>query len=183
MYTGSCHCGKLTIAARLKTLEDDEDSGMIECNCSICERVSHAQDPPLPLFFHLFYVSLYGSNIWGAQNAYLWVYPQTDQVVLAGREEDIARYRFNHEMLAKPFCRTCGVSMSNPVNAQTTPDEAATRMPDADAARQDGVRTYMAYHAKMHPVNVRVLHGVDLDRLHVKRLDGGKRILPPYVNP
>ncbi|KAJ3472226.1 hypothetical protein NLG97_g11172 [Lecanicillium saksenae] len=42
MYTGSCHCGKLTIAAKLKTLEDDKDSGMIECNCSICERVSHA---------------------------------------------------------------------------------------------------------------------------------------------
>ncbi|KAM3566871.1 hypothetical protein ARSEF4850_000176 [Beauveria asiatica] len=33
LYTGSCRCGKLTIAAVLKTLEDDQDSGMIECNC------------------------------------------------------------------------------------------------------------------------------------------------------
>ncbi|OAR00412.1 hypothetical protein LLEC1_07563 [Akanthomyces lecanii] len=154
LYTGSCHCGKLTIAAKLKRLEDDKDSGMIECNCSICER-----------------------------NAYLWVYPETAQVVLAGREEDIARYRFNHEILAKPFCRTCGVSMSNPVNAQTTPDEAAARMPGADAARQKRVREHLARHAKMHPVNVRVLHGVDLDRLHVKKLDGAALIPPPYVNP
>lgn len=118
-----------------------------------------------------------------AQNAYLWVYPKTDQVVLAGREEDVARYRFNHEILAKPFCRTCGVSMSNPVNAQTTPDEAATKMPGADAAQQEKVRTHMERHAKMHPVNVRVLHGVDLDRLHVKKLDGATLIPPPYVNP
>ncbi len=43
LYTGSCHCGKLTIAAHLKTVDDDEDSGMIECNCSICERVNPAE--------------------------------------------------------------------------------------------------------------------------------------------
>ncbi|KAM0742621.1 hypothetical protein ACQRIT_002798 [Beauveria bassiana] len=154
LYTGSCHCGKLTIAAVIKTLEDDRDSGMIECNCSICER-----------------------------NAYLWVYPKTEQVVLSGKEEDIARYRFNHEVLAKPFCRTCGVSMSNPVNEKTTADEAAARMPDSDAAQRDKVRRIMAHHRTIHPVNVRTLHGVDLSRLHVRRLDGAKLIAPPYVNP
>ncbi|KAM3497044.1 hypothetical protein MY10362_009589, partial [Beauveria mimosiformis] len=87
-------------------------------------------------------------------NAYLWVYPKTEQVVLSGKEEDIARYSFNHEVLAKPFCRTCGVSMSNPVNAQTTADEAAARMPGADAAQRDKVRSIMARHSTLHLVNV-----------------------------
>ncbi|KGQ10675.1 Centromere protein V [Beauveria bassiana D1-5] len=50
LYTGSCHCGKLTIAAVIKTLEDDRDSGMIECNCSICERVRPITTPPPCLF-------------------------------------------------------------------------------------------------------------------------------------
>lgn len=40
LYTGSCHCGKLTVAVHNKPLEDDKDSGMVQCNCSICERVS-----------------------------------------------------------------------------------------------------------------------------------------------
>lgn len=111
------------------------------------------------------------------------MYPKTEQVVLSGKEEDIARYRFNHEVLAKPFCRTCGVSMSNPVNEKTTADEAAARMPDADAAQRDKVRRIMAHHRTIHPVNVRTLHGVDLSRLHVRRLDGAKLIAPPYVNP
>ncbi|XWW99321.1 hypothetical protein V2A60_007330 [Cordyceps javanica] len=154
LYTDSCHCGKLTIALKIKPLEDDKDSGMIECNCSICER-----------------------------NACLWVYPKVEQVVLSGREEDIARYRFNHEVLAKPFCRTCGVTMSNPANEAITADEAATKLPGADAAQQAKVRQYVARHKTIHPVNVRTLHGVDLDRLHVKRLDGARLIPPPYVNP
>ncbi len=111
------------------------------------------------------------------------MYPKAEQVVLAGAEDDIQRYRFNHAILAKPFCRTCGVSMSNPLNADITPDEAAARLPGADAAQRDKVRAYMAHHKKMHPVNVRVLHGVDLDRLHVKKLDGAALIPPPYVNP
>ncbi|OAA73593.1 glutathione-dependent formaldehyde-activating enzyme [Cordyceps fumosorosea ARSEF 2679] len=154
LYTGSCHCGKLTIAAKIKRLEDDKDSGMIECNCSICER-----------------------------NAYLWVYPKAEQVVLSGRAEDTGLYRFNHEVQAKPFCRTCGVSMSNPSNAATTANEAAARLPYADTAQRERVREYVEKHRTMHPVNVRVLHGVDFQRLHVKRFDGAKLIPPPYVNP
>lgn len=38
----------MTVALINKPLEDDEDSGMIECNCSICERVSISTQRRLP---------------------------------------------------------------------------------------------------------------------------------------
>lgn len=41
LYTGSCHCGRVTVAMVNKPIEDDDDAGMVVCNCSICERVSN----------------------------------------------------------------------------------------------------------------------------------------------
>lgn len=38
-YTGSCHCGALTVAIVSKPLENNPDVRLVECNCSICERV------------------------------------------------------------------------------------------------------------------------------------------------
>ena len=38
-YTGSCHCGALTVAIVSKPLENNPDVRLAECNCSICERV------------------------------------------------------------------------------------------------------------------------------------------------
>lgn len=40
LYTGSCHCGRVKLALMNKPLEENDDSGMVRCNCSICERVS-----------------------------------------------------------------------------------------------------------------------------------------------
>lgn len=42
---GSCHCGAVKLAVKLKRLETwdtltDGDENVIECNCSICVRVS-----------------------------------------------------------------------------------------------------------------------------------------------
>lgn len=65
--------------------------------------------------------------------------------------------------------------MANPSNELLTADEVAA-LPER---KQDHVKR----HKTMYPVNVRTLHGVDLTRLHVYRLDGGSKIQPPYVNP
>jgi hypothetical protein len=39
LYTGSCHCGAVTLALKSKPL--DEQDATCECNCSICSRVSN----------------------------------------------------------------------------------------------------------------------------------------------
>lgn len=38
LYTGSCHCGAVTLAVKVKTLNKDYKP-VTECNCSICGRV------------------------------------------------------------------------------------------------------------------------------------------------
>lgn len=41
---GSCHCGAVTLAVKVKPLEtwdiSKEEERIVECNCSICVRVS-----------------------------------------------------------------------------------------------------------------------------------------------
>ncbi|KAI0870963.1 glutathione-dependent formaldehyde-activating enzyme [Hypoxylon argillaceum] len=37
LYTGSCHCGAVTVALKSKPI-DKELQGLVECNCSICSR-------------------------------------------------------------------------------------------------------------------------------------------------
>ncbi|EHK23573.1 uncharacterized protein TRIVIDRAFT_17139, partial [Trichoderma virens Gv29-8] len=87
VYTGSCHCGAVTIATVSKPL-DETYEGPIECNCSSCERV-------------------------GVGIAALWVYCPSKSVVLSGDEANIGRYRFNERMLHKGFCKICGVILTN----------------------------------------------------------------------
>jgi len=40
LYTGSCHCGAVTLAFMSKPLDETFGDLTAECNCSICERVS-----------------------------------------------------------------------------------------------------------------------------------------------
>ena len=65
--------------------------------------------------------------------------------------------------------------MTNPLNERITKEE--------EAALSDEARGYVREHVKMHPVNVRTLHGVDLSRLHVENLDGTEMFGAAYVNP
>jgi len=39
MYTGSCHCGAVTIALKTRGPLADEEEVIGECDCSICARV------------------------------------------------------------------------------------------------------------------------------------------------
>ncbi|KAI0914922.1 glutathione-dependent formaldehyde-activating enzyme [Ustulina deusta] len=56
LYTGSCHCGAITVGLKSQPLNKDYQ-GLVECNCSICAR--------------------YGAT---------WAYPPCTQVVIEGRE-------------------------------------------------------------------------------------------------
>lgn len=42
LYTGSCHCGAVTVALSCKPLDEFNEGVVIVCNCSICSRVSCA---------------------------------------------------------------------------------------------------------------------------------------------
>lgn len=115
------------------------------------------------------------------QHASLWVYPKREQVVIHGAEADIGRYSFGNRILAKPFCRTCGVSLTNPVNEALTQADKDALIAGSD--EPDKIRGWLTNHALINPVNVRVLHGLDLARVKVKTLEGATLIKPPYVNP
>ncbi|KXX83230.1 Centromere protein V [Madurella mycetomatis] len=85
LYTGSCHCGAVTLALMSKPLDETFDGDIIECNCSICVR-----------------------------NGYRWIYPHNTQVVLfASGPSNIGQYSFAHHVLNKTFCRICGVCMTS----------------------------------------------------------------------
>ncbi|KAH6605969.1 glutathione-dependent formaldehyde-activating enzyme [Trichoderma cornu-damae] len=83
VYTGSCHCGAVTVAAATKPL-DEASENAIECNCSSCERI-----------------------------ASIWIYSPKSSVVLSGDEANIGKYGFNNHLIDKTFCKTCGVGLTN----------------------------------------------------------------------
>ncbi|GJN72613.1 glutathione-dependent formaldehyde-activating gfa [Purpureocillium lilacinum] len=85
LYTGSCHCGAVTLAFMSKPLDETFTDLTAECNCSICGR-----------------------------NGYRWTYPSNKRVVLfASDPANLGRYSFARHVLNKTFCRICGVCMTN----------------------------------------------------------------------
>jgi hypothetical protein len=40
LYIGSCHCGEVTLAFMSEPLDETFDDQMVDCDCSICVRVS-----------------------------------------------------------------------------------------------------------------------------------------------
>ncbi|KAH8667809.1 glutathione-dependent formaldehyde-activating enzyme [Ilyonectria robusta] len=145
-YTGNCHCGAVQVALATKPLDSTYPDMIGECNCSICER-----------------------------NAYVWVWPLRDQVILHGEPEDIGRYFFGSEVIGKTFCKRCGVQLTNEPSILS--DEAVAALPEARRQVYDMVKP-------KHPVNVRVLEGIDLNELKqkIQQLPGSARS-PVYVNP
>ncbi|KAK1988519.1 glutathione-dependent formaldehyde-activating enzyme [Colletotrichum cereale] len=145
LYTGGCHCGAVTVAVTSKPIDETYEDTVVVCNCSICVR-----------------------------NAYVWLKPSADQVVLSGDDSNIGRYTFSHRILAKTFCKTCGVPLTNQYNPLTEEERNAL----AKDARQ-----WHDWSKDKHPVNARVLNGVDLKSLKVHHADGKTEFQPGYVNP
>ncbi|KAI1074055.1 glutathione-dependent formaldehyde-activating enzyme [Whalleya microplaca] len=83
IYTGSCHCGAITLALKSKPIDSTYKENVVECDCSICSR-----------------------------NGYCWVYPQKQQVTIDGWE-NLAYYVFGKKIWQKTFCKTCGIPIHN----------------------------------------------------------------------
>ncbi|KAF5643515.1 glutathione-dependent formaldehyde-activating enzyme [Fusarium tjaetaba] len=147
VYNGSCHCGAVQVALASKPIDGTFPDTIGECNCSICIR-----------------------------NAYIWVWPHRDHVVLHNDSNDIGCYFFQGStLLAKTFCKMCGVQLTNKPVLQS--DEAIAAMSDGDRKLYDMI-------SPLHPVNLRVFDGIDLNEIvgKVEKLPGADRP-PKYVNP
>ncbi|KAG7130569.1 Centromere protein V like [Verticillium longisporum] len=109
------------------------------------------------------------------RNAYIWAWPMREQVVLFGDEKNISRYEFGKKNMGKMFCRICSVHMTN---------FAAEKSEEELAAMSGEERAYFEGGKARHPVNLRVIDGLDLDALRGKitRIKGAEAP-PAYVNP
>ncbi|KAL6791288.1 Mss4-like protein [Trichoderma sp. SZMC 28013] len=145
LYTGSCHCGAVTVAISCKPLDELNEGVVVVCNCSICTR-----------------------------NAYIWLFPRPENVVLSGSDDAIGRYTFADGLTSKTFCRTCGINMTNLRN-QLSRDEVR--------ALSKHSRQVYGRNKESHPVNVRILHGVDVDKLKKVTFAGATVMPSTYINP
>ncbi|HSC81770.1 MAG TPA: GFA family protein [Chitinolyticbacter sp.] len=73
-YRGSCHCGRLAFEA------EGELTGVVSCNCSICQR----------------------------KGALMWFLPRAALTLLTP-DEDIASYTFHRHVISHRFCPVCGM--------------------------------------------------------------------------
>ncbi|KAK4239026.1 centromere protein V [Achaetomium macrosporum] len=154
LYTGSCHCGAVTVAFQSKPLDETFDEPIVDCNCSICSR-----------------------------NGYIWVYPIREKVVLfASDPSNIGKYSFARHVLYKSFCKICGVPLTNHHNDIT--DEERKALGALPISRESGFGEARIKRIKtLHPVNLRLFPDVDLKKLRPERKDGAHMIQPPYENP
>ncbi|KAI1377800.1 glutathione-dependent formaldehyde-activating enzyme [Hypoxylon crocopeplum] len=89
LYTGSCHCGAVTVALKSKPLDKTFTETVTECNCSICSRLGT-----------------------------VWLYPLKEQVEIQG-EDNLKIYLFGSKLLGKSFCKTCGTMIHNQLQPVT----------------------------------------------------------------
>ncbi|KAK0616514.1 Mss4-like protein [Immersiella caudata] len=145
IYYGSCHCGAVTLAVKTAPLDKDYPGDVLECACSIC-----------------------------LKNGYIWLYTKVEQVALQG-EENLGRYSFGSGVLAKTFCKTCGVHFTNDGVKLTEEEEAA--LPEAAQRRRKRM-------APWRPVNLRVLNDHNIkDIKEPAKLTHGVGFEPKYVDP
>ncbi|GAB1318689.1 Glutathione-dependent formaldehyde-activating enzyme [Madurella fahalii] len=114
-YHGSCHCGAVTAAIKVKEpFEDGAYKGPIaECNCSICRR-----------------------------GGYIWVYPLKDQISIQG-SENLTYYVYGTRVARLAICKTCGVHIYIDLNPLT--DEEIAELPEAvrtNRSRQIDLRPF-----------------------------------------
>ena len=80
-YTGSCHCGAITVAMTTKGALPEGGEDVLECDCSICTR-----------------------------NGTVLIYPTPDQVSITN-EAGLTSYSFGRKFQTHDFCSTCGVAI------------------------------------------------------------------------
>ncbi|WDK21229.1 glutathione-dependent formaldehyde-activating enzyme [Colletotrichum graminicola] len=92
------------------------------------------------------------------RNGYIGVYPHQSEVRLAGKDQT-QDYKFGRRFGGSPFCRICGVHCFG--NLYGPPKEVINRLPET---KQEFVRRQL----EIQPLNIRVLDGVEWDRINIK---------------
>ncbi|KAH6856844.1 Mss4-like protein [Chaetomium sp. MPI-CAGE-AT-0009] len=164
-YHGSCHCGAVTTAVRVKgSLEDGTyDGRLMECNCSFCRQ---ACSPLFTVFM--------SSTNHAPQQGYVWIYPSSNQLAIQGRD-NVFYYKFGNHIWRKLFCKTCGVHIGSEVNPDQTEEEIA--------ALPEMYQQFRINHVNTQPLNLRIVNGLDVKSLKVIRGDGWSKQDPQYVYP
>lgn len=73
-------------------------------------------------------------------------------------------YQYGRKFMGFPFCSTCGVHVYMVVYGP--PQQVVDRLPEDK-------KEFVRKNLDLQPVNVRVLNGVDLGTLDIKRSDNG----------
>ncbi|KAK2030022.1 glutathione-dependent formaldehyde-activating enzyme [Colletotrichum zoysiae] len=98
-----------------------------------------------------------------SRNGFIGVYPHQSEVTLDGKDQT-RDYKFGRGFNGSPFCRTCGVHCFG--NLYGPPKEVIARLPEA---KQEFVRKQL----ETQPLNIRVLDGVEWDRINIKWSNDG----------
>lgn len=86
-------------------------------------------------------------------------------MAITGRE-NTTDYRYGQKFSGAPFCKTCGVHCFK--NLYGPPQEVVDRLPESK-------REFVLRQLRIQPVNLRVLEGVEWDKITVKREDEGTK--------
>jgi hypothetical protein len=150
IYTGSCHCGNVTMALKTKGPLNEGHEYIQGCTCSICSRVRPLL-PPLTLFL-LIDVS---------QNGTILAYPDKSQVSIQ-TTTPTTPYIFGRAMQSHEFCPICGVSIYIRKLSIT---------PEHFAKWERHGRDQKAWEQIM-PINLSCFEGVEWDKIVIKVGDG-----------
>lgn len=113
------------------------------------------------------------------RNGYRWFYPKADQVTVQDPDDSLVKYTFGKFVSYKSFCGKCGVPMTTgPVSLS---DDELAALPAY--CRTDAANEWRARVKELCPINTRVLHGIDLEKLPAKFHQGDTSMEPQYVNP
>jgi hypothetical protein len=192
IFTGSCHCGNVTVAVKAKplpskgqTLPEIRGPGspfaehteyVQECNCSICMRVCICLLHRNPAFYISLQLLLpYSTFVFPQfvqlillQNGTIFFYPLRPQVSISDPTNSLTAYMMGRKFQQHKFCSICGVSVH--IGKEGLPEEAAN-WPD----------TIQSIWPEIVPVNLRILDGVNWDQIVVKRSCKAEEIEPKYV--
>lgn len=65
LYKGGCHCGAVTVAVTSKPFDETFEEGGLECNCSVCERVSSSPEYESLVISQAYRETLYRTDMSG----------------------------------------------------------------------------------------------------------------------
>jgi len=162
VYHGSCHCGGVQLAVQTDgVLDDGGDHGVLECNCTGCQRVSAKC-----ISLNILNCDLLNNPPKTKQTAYITLYPSRNQVSVHDPNNLLRHYAFGVGLMRKTFCSVCGVHVLMDVNDALTDDQVAALPPKAREWRGKTGPHFLC-------VTARVLEGVDLEKIkRTTRWDG-----------